>query len=157
MNTTTHAPARHATATAARATARGARPAGRLRRAVLAGLTAVAVAGGLGTAAPAQAATHTLDCLITGEISYTGCSGQLTVVNGQRVEVDLVSSGGKQVRFCVEPFGGGWDLGCSGWVHPGANTALVWHNTTGQTHRVQLIAGKNASVTVHARGQYHVR
>ncbi|MFF8382307.1 hypothetical protein ACF053_01470 [Streptomyces kanasensis] len=134
-----------------------ARPARRLRRAVLAGLTALTVAGGLASAAPAQAATHTLDCLITGGIAYTGCSGQLTVHPGQRVDVDLVSSGGKKVRFCVEPFGGGWDLGCSGWVHPGANTALVWHNTTGQTHRVQLIAGKNVSVTVHAKGQYHVR
>ncbi|MFG3498785.1 hypothetical protein [Streptomyces sp. NPDC047928] len=133
------------------------RTARRGRTGLAAGLTALALAGGIASAAPAQAASHKLDCLITGGFSYTVCSGKLTVHPGQRVDVDLVSSGGKKVRFCVEPYGGGYDHGCTGWLHPGASTARVWHNDTGIAKDVQLIAGKDVSVRVRAQGGFHVR
>ncbi|MDT9682883.1 hypothetical protein RND61_12485 [Streptomyces sp. TRM76323] len=136
--------------------ARRARPAGRRHKGLLAALTVLVVAGAFASATPARAATYPLDCLITGGPAYTGCSGKLTVHPGQRLDVDLVSSGGKQVRFCAEPFGGGIDFECSGWLNPGAHTATVWRNGTGQTKYVQLIAGKRATVHVHAQGRYHI-
>jgi hypothetical protein len=150
-NTTSSGSAHRAPAAGDRA-----RPAVRLRKGLLSALTALVVAGGFASAGPAQAASYPLDCLISGNTVYTGCSGKLIVNPGQRVDVDLVSSGGKQVRFCVEPFGGGIDFGCTGWLNPGASTATVWRNGTGQVHHVQLIAGKSTLVKVHAQGRYHV-
>ncbi|MGA5411275.1 hypothetical protein ACPCSC_28980 [Streptomyces lavendulocolor] len=126
------------------------------RRGGLAALAALLLAGTIASAGTAQAETHRLDCVVD-TLAYKVCSGKLTLQVGQRLEVDLVSSGGHKLRFCAEPFGGGFDHGCSGWVNPGANTQLVWHNGTSGPKDVQLIVGRQYPTSVHARGNFHVR
>ncbi|MGA4846157.1 hypothetical protein ACOBQB_07790 [Streptomyces sp. G5(2025)] len=126
------------------------------RRGVVAALTALTLAGTIASAGTAHAESHRLDCLVD-TLAYKVCSGKLTLQVGQRLEVDLVSSGGHQLQFCAEPHGGGIDLDCTGWVNPGASTQLVWHNGTAGPKDVQLIVGRKYPTTVLARGSYHVR
>ncbi|ORT56633.1 hypothetical protein [Streptomyces sp. CB03238] len=126
------------------------------RRGVLAALTALTLAGTLASAGTAHAETHRLDCVVN-TLAYKVRSGKLTLQVGQRLEVDLVSSGGHKLQFCAEPYGGGIDHGCTCWVNPGAHTQLVWHNGTAGAKDVQLIVGRQYPTTVHARGSFHVR
>jgi hypothetical protein len=129
----------------------------RRRRGALAAVTALTLAGGFAATGSAHAETHPLDCLID-TLAYKVCSGKLTIQVGQRLEVDLVSSGGHKLEFCAEPYGGGNDIDCTeDWVNPGANTQLVWHNGTAGPKDVQLIVGRQFVTTVHAKGNYHVR
>lgn len=137
------------------------------RRAALTVVTvaaaAVAAQGiGAGTAAgrdirAAESVTR-VNCVVPGlSVVYTVCSNPFQVTNGQEVHIRVVASGGKPVGFCVEPAGGGWDHGCVPYALRPGESARVWHNRTGATHTVQLIANTNERVDVRVQGDMTVR
>ncbi|MDX2823882.1 hypothetical protein Sipo8835_45115 [Streptomyces ipomoeae] len=114
--------------------------------------TAAVLLTGMGSA-PAQAQDYGFGCINPGGAAiYTVCEMGIHLGGGESVEVDLHESGGYPVHVCVEPAGGGWDLGCA-WMVPGSR-AKVATNTTGYTRSVQLIVDTNALVDVRVAGVY---
>ncbi|WP_125617328.1 hypothetical protein [Actinomadura sp. WAC 06369] len=117
---------------------------------------------GPGTAAgreirSAESATR-VNCVVPGlSVVYTVCSNPFLVAPGQEVHIRLVASGGKPVAFCLEPAGGGWDHGCVKYAMRPGESARVWHNRTGATRNVQLIANTNERVDVRVQGDLTVR
>ncbi|GGR64043.1 hypothetical protein GCM10010282_66260 [Streptomyces roseolus] len=118
-------------------------------------MTAAAAAAALLTtmsSAPAHA-DYGFGCINpAGAAIYTVCAMGIHLGGGETLEVDLHESGGYPVHVCVEPAGGGWDLGCK-WMGPG-DRVRVATNTTGYTQSVQLIVDTNAFVDVRVAGVY---
>ncbi|WP_067818574.1 hypothetical protein [Actinomadura kijaniata] len=134
-------------------------------RAAFALAAATVMAGtGAGTAnaeqtpgAPAAKVATAVDCVVPGfALAFAVCSRPFLVEHGKRVHAHLAASGGKQIAFCVEPAGGGRDYGCTKPLSPGQG-GEIWHNTTGYTQNVQLIAGPSREVDVRVQGSFSVR
>ncbi|QIS18267.1 hypothetical protein [Nocardia terpenica] len=131
-----------------------------MKKIVMAVLAPLAAAPFLAVVAGQASAAGPLDfdCILQ-RVGWASCNptqGSMHVGAGQSLSVNLISSGGTQVKFCAETAGQSDDLGCTDGVNPGANTTLVWRNTGGDRDVTILAKPTYSLATVEAKGNYTI-
>jgi hypothetical protein len=101
---------------------------------------ATVAAVSLGFAGEAAAAT-TIRCAIP-RVGYGDCnSDNVTVSSGQKVYIDLNSSGGKEVKFQLRNKQGGHRLTNNGpWQKPIEGAFFMWTNNTNRSITIDVFA-----------------
>lgn len=121
----------------------------------LAGAAAITL-GAVGEASAAE--SRVIRCNI-GRVGFSGCNGDQVKVNpGQRVYIDLDSSGQKGVKFQVYNKDGHHKLGAEGpWQDQDQGPYFLWQNDTNKPITIDVEADADGLRNVSAVAHINVR